>query len=283
MHVLLPQWLRELRASAVISQVMDDPRSTSGRVLGVSVDNAKQAVEWGQADFDKSWRNLTCEDLVLLYAYFFQLGHLEELIAAFRQLFNSEARPEKPIIVDMGCGPFTGGLAIGSELGGSERFDYIGVDQSSTMCEFGERLAEAAECYCEMPQVTRHWATNIPSIQWQEPPSWRPVIVIMSYVLASPTLDAERFVAELNRLLCRLGRGHVTVFYTNSPKPGPNRSFKRLTTALGAAGFDLSTENVGTIEIERQGDVRRRRLRYALFSRQERVKLNLGGVQREAS
>ena len=98
----------------------------------------------------------------------------------------------------------------------------------------------------------------------------------MSYLLASPTLNAVALVAELEALLAKLGRGHVAVLYTNSPRAEANRSFPPFCDALLAAGFGLVADDTGTIEIDRRDGQRRRDLRYALFFRPEQRVLPLG-------
>lgn len=275
MAVSLPEWLEELRKTEIVRRVRNDPRSTAGAVLGIARDVAMEAAGWGQADFDSPWGNLTAEDRALLYAYFFQKGHLEELFEAFRQIF-ADARPDNPIVVDLGCGPFTGWLAFAGALGGEPAFDYIGVDRSQTMCRLGERLAAAAAQFDESPRIARQWATEIASVSWESAPSWRPVIVIVSYLLASPTLDAEQLIVELDDLLAKLGRGPVTVLYTNSTRHDANRSFPAFRAALGTKGFDLYADDTGEIEIARLSGTRLRELRYALFRRQRRDTLRLG-------
>ena len=97
---------------------------------------------------------------VLLYAYLNQLGHLEELIAAFRQLLAC-SKPKNPIVVDIGCGPFTGGLALIATLGDDSCFDYIGVDSAESMRRLGKRFA----CSELVPgRVTHHWAASMDSV-----------------------------------------------------------------------------------------------------------------------
>ena len=99
--------------------MLKDPRSVGGTRLGVNSDIAfQEVIGGGQADFDQRWHNskghdLDPDDRVLLYAFFNQLGHLEELIAACDQLFKDSAI-KAPIVVDLGCGPFTGGFAVAS-------------------------------------------------------------------------------------------------------------------------------------------------------------------------
>ena len=253
MPVELPQWLQRLRRSEVVERVRHDPRSSGGTLLGVDREVAvHEVIGGGQAEFDQPWNDLSADDRVLLYAYFNQLGHLEELAEAFRMLFAEASRPESPIVVDLGCGPFTGGLAIATGLGHESRLDYIGVDRSRAMRELGEKLASAAAELDRTPRIDRHWSSDIASVTWGSAPGWRPVFVIVSYLLASPTLDAGELIGELEGLLAKLGRGPVTVLYTNSPRPEPNRSYPSFRTALLKAGFELSVEDTDSIEIERQ-------------------------------
>ena len=284
---MLPDWLERLRRSEIVARVNNDPRSVAGTVLGIDRGEAmRDAAGWGQADFDESWGNLSPEDRVLLYAYFLQLGHLEELIEAFGQLFgpserpeeprNSSERPENPIVVDLGCGPFTGGLAIASQFPRDAQIDYVGVDRSSAMRSFGERLASVAANNGGLPRISRNWAADVASVSWPSAPRWRPVIVIVSYLLASPTLDILALVPDLDHLLAKLGRGPVTVLYTNSIRQEANLSFPPFRTMLRERGFDLVRDDKGAIDIKRGQDLRSRPLRYALFHRPTQGTLQLG-------
>lgn len=273
MIIELPRWLEDLRNTEIVQQVRDDPRSVGGSLLGVSFDVARsEAVGGGQANFDEPWRDLTPDDRVLLYAYCIQKGHLEELSAAFRMLFANQP-VVAPIVLDLGCGPCTGGLAIASELGDQPRFDYIGVDRSTAMRKLGERLAAATT---QMDNVRCQWAGDIASVCWQPAPGWRPVIVIVSYLLASPTLDVTMLVEQLDCLLARLGRGPVTVLYTNSVQTDANRNFPVFREELHRIGLMSSFDDTGTIEIERSSGVTDRALRYALFHSPSRRTLALG-------
>ena len=73
-------------------------------------------------------------------------GHLEELTAAFRMLFGKSPVNE-PIVVDLGCGPCTGGLAIAGALGEQPSFDYIGVDRSSAHAPIRRTVGSVCEPY----------------------------------------------------------------------------------------------------------------------------------------
>ena len=273
----LPEWMTSLRRSEITDRVRNDPRSIAGTTLGLDAGTVtRDVVGGGQADFDEPWGNLSVDDRVLLYAHYNQLGHLEELTEALRSIFSSGLPDAEPIVVDLGCGPFTGGLAFAGVLGPDSRFDYIGVDRSQAMRRFGEHLASAAERLGEVPGIGRHWVSGVSEVRWDAKLDWRPVFVIVSYLLASPTLNAATLVAELEGLLERLGRGSATVLYTNSPRAAANRSFPPFRDALLDTGFSLFADDTGSIEIDRWGGPRSRDLRYALFHRPEQRVLSLG-------
>ena len=140
----LPDWLQQLRRNEVVDVVLKDPRSTGASLFGYTLEEASQAIGGGQASFDDPWCDLSPHDRVLLYCYLNQIGHLEELTEAFGQVFAMGLPKDEPIVVDLGCGPFTGGLALAGILGAKAGFDYIGMDRSKTMRDFGETLAKAA-------------------------------------------------------------------------------------------------------------------------------------------
>lgn len=277
MPVALPPWLRRLRKTEIVDRVLKDSRSGEGTLLGVPADAAQDAIGWGQADFDQPYGDLSSDDRVLLYAYLNQLGHLEELTAVFGHLFRTN-RPDSPIIVDIGCGPFTGGLAIAAMLESESSPDYIGVDQSKAMLRFGKRVAAAALAYDEVPRLRAHWARDLPSISWGDPPGWRPVIVIVSYLFASPTLDAGALADQLEALFHRLGRGQVMVLYTNSTKPRPNLPLADFHEKLTAAGFRRWADHEETIEVERSTGPKSRAFRCALWHRPLRDRFRPGTV-----
>ena len=270
----LPEWLEELRATQVTARVRNDPRTVFvGEPLGIKGDRAvREVAGWGQADFDKPCGGFSPFDRVLLYAHYLQRGHIEELTTAFRMLLAGSL-PSDPVIIELGCGPFTGGLAFAAAFGVEQGFGYIGVDRSRVMCQLGEQLASAAPISGEM---RRHWAQNLSAVRWDPAPGWRPVFVIVSYLLASPTVDVAMLISELDTILARVGRGSVTVLYTNSAQQHANRDFFTLRTALERIGFSLSKDDTGVIQIERQGRPRNRFLRYALFFRAEQKRLPLG-------
>ena len=106
MPVKLPQWLQDVRQVEIVDRVRNDPRSRPGTFFGLTRAEAMDCIDWGQAQFDESWRDMSPADRALLYAYFNQKGHLEELTEVFQRVFANQT-PEAPIVIDLGCGPAT--------------------------------------------------------------------------------------------------------------------------------------------------------------------------------
>ncbi len=270
----IPNWLDRLRRQEIIDVVYNHPTTCDNLVLDLSKDEIfKQVIGGGQADFDKPYLHLSGAERALLYAYFNQLGHLEELIEAFSQLFRNRPPQDPLIVVDAGCGPFTGGLALSAVI--DTPFSYIGIDRSVSMRDLGERLASSAQDLGALNCSERQWVADFDSIEWQRPPDWRPILVIASYLLASPTLDVASLVRNIDGVCKSFGRGQVTVLYTNSPSPWANRSLTLFRNGLLDVGFRIIADDQGEISVDRYKGPQTRQLRYALFHRDAQTILNL--------
>lgn len=270
----IPNWLARLRRREIIDVVKNHPNTHNGLVLNLSLEEiVDKAICGGQADFDAPYLHLNGAERALLYAYFNQLGHLEELIEAFTQLFRNAPPQDQLVVVDAGCGPFTGGLALSSVI--NEPFSYIGINRSVSMRDLGERLASSAPDFGSLNCSDRQWVAAFDDIKWQHVPDWRPILVIASYLLASPTLDVATFVRNIDVVCKRFGRGPVTVLYTNSALPRPNRSFPLFRNLLRDHGFRIIADDQGEITVERSQGLRTRQLRYALFQRDAQTRLKL--------
>ncbi|MCY4595655.1 MAG: hypothetical protein OXC19_12780 [Bryobacterales bacterium] len=270
----LPLWLDDLRRAEVLDPIENDSRTGQDRPLGVDQQAVFEICGGGQADFDESWNDLSSDDRCLLYARSFQRGHLQELLAAFRLLFRDSA-PESPVVIDLGCGPFTGGLAMAATLDPC-RFHYVGVDRSAAMRRLGHRLADTVRTYHPDAVISHRWVADATEDAWDLAPSWRPILVIVSYLLASPTLDLVVLIEGLNKLLLRIGRGPAMVLYTNSPRPKANQRLPEFRDALEDCQFEQKTEDDAVLPADRDsGYPYERRLRYALFYRSELTTLSL--------
>lgn len=257
--------------------VQQHPLTAGEKILGVLHSRVfSEVIGGGQADFCTGWHDpndpsitLSSDDRALLYGYFNFPGHLVEMSRAMEMLTSEATRLEDPVVLDLGCGPGTGGLALANALGEDARFTYIGVDRAESMLALGESLAQGAGSLGYMGKVERRWVRSIGDIVWAPAPGWRPVIIVCSYLLASPTVEPQRLLAEVLMLVDRIGRGPVLVLYTNSQFDGPNRHFPVFELTLTEAGFTKPVDEVGSVM--HRG--KERRLRYALFVRPQRTVL----------
>ena len=129
--VHLEDWYLKLRQERVLDVVDQDSRSLAvpGSMLGWPFEWARTVgIGSGQANFDEGVENLAPCDRARLYAYINQSGHVEELVLAFRALLGKSLALEGGAVIDMGCGPFTAGLALANVVGAGQSFDYFGVD-----------------------------------------------------------------------------------------------------------------------------------------------------------
>lgn len=266
-----PKWLRDLRSTAIVRPLRDDPRTGKSRnPLGLDSASARRIIDYGQADFDSPYGEYSPDDRVSLYAYWNQKLHLDELITAFSQLYP-EKKSKDLIVLDIGCGPFTGGLALLAWLGGHAKMDYIGVDRAESMRNLGKRLSESALIQGDFDTA---WYSDTSLVLWEQPTSWRDTLVIISYLFASRSVQIDRLSSDLIQLINRIGYGAVTVLYMNSRRESANLPMTPFEQTLEKAGFDIKESlQVGTMQ--RTNKAKPHTFKFALFRRPPRSKMEL--------
>ena len=233
------------------------------------------AIAGGQAKFDEPIDNLSARDRVLLYALFNQKGHVLELIDAFQNLLDSPWQLNGATILDIGCGPFTAGLAIANVVGNDVDFRYFGVDTSREMCALGGDLARAAREEGGLsPAVSVQFTDSIEVIDFGAARLGR-TIVVLSYLLASDSLNIQTIVRQIVEACNRIGPGPVAVLYTNSGFAARRASFPEFDGRMQAAGFKCV---VVDFEMFEDGN-KSRHIHYALFTRVP-MTISLGDIAR---
>ncbi|MBH1445904.1 class I SAM-dependent methyltransferase [Stenotrophomonas maltophilia] len=267
-----------MRKARIVDPINNDPRNTGvpGTCLGMSSDWIfKVAIAGGQAQFDDPIGNFSAKDRVLLYALFNQKGHVLELIHAFQNLLNFPEQLNGATILDIGCGPFTAGLAIANVLGGDVDFRYFGVDTSREMCALGGDLAILAREEGGLSAgVSVQFTDSIEAIDFGNARfGW--TVVVLSYLLASDSLDIPTVVRQIVEACNRIGPGPVAVLYTNSGFAARRASFPEFDTRMRDAGFKCEVVDTEMLE----GGNKNRHIHYALFTRGP-MKIALGDVAR---
>jgi len=271
-----PGWLRALIDEEVHDRLRRDRRTVErpGTLLGWPQDQIfTDVLEGGRADFDAPVGGLSGADRALLYARYNVPRHLDELGEAFGQLFQSADRAGDPTVVDLGCGPFTAGLALAAALGPRGVFRYHGIDRAASMCELARRFAEAARARGAFhPKTTWTFGSDLDAHDFGAL-SGDTTVVVASYLLSSPTVEPRALAAGVLRALERIGPGPAAFLYTNSALPRRNERFGPFREALVEGGFRVVVDWT-----ERFANTRHPAdLRYALLYREERTALQLDG------
>ena len=144
------QRLQRLWRRSIISEV----RQSDGSVFGLDFDEAKyHLINFGRANFDKEISvkgiQFRPDDRVKAYAYTNARQHLMSLVgllpAAMADMYHL-AGPGPWQVIDVGCGPGTGLLAINelmTEWGGIlQEVQYHGIDVSKAMLELAANLTQ---------------------------------------------------------------------------------------------------------------------------------------------
>ncbi len=259
-------WLVDVRRTHVVQPIMQDARNTGVRDTRLGYSNTWiffNAIGGGQADFDRPIQNLSPRDRVMLYAFFNQKGHVDELSHAFGKLLPEPHQLHGATVLDIGCGPFTVGLSLANIAGNVVAFRYYGIDTSAMMCDFGRELAAAAQQAGGLnANSTVDFHASLDDIDFGPARAgW--TMVVLSYLLASDSLNIETLVEQLLRACDRIGPGPVAVLYTNTSREAAGAKFPELEERLLDARF---VKTVDDRELLDDGD-RPRPVHYALFLR----------------
>lgn len=242
------RWLEDLRHNFIVKSIQSDERSVAGSLLGHTMNWAyTYGIGGGQANFDEAIDNLFPRDRAMLYAYLNQKAHVDELIHAFDKFAKPLDVARGATIVDIGCGPFTAGLALANVLGNGVSFRYFGVDHAASMRTLGSELATEVRKLGEFNAATRiSFHENLDAIDFGVQRSNELTVFVLSYLLASPTIDSEALVGEIARAREKIGWGVTVVLYTNSAKEGPRAQFPSFKNHMEAAGFNTLTDKTET-------------------------------------
>jgi SAM-dependent methyltransferase len=221
------------------------------------------AIGGGQASFDESIEDLTPRDRALLYALFNQKAHIDELIHAFERLLPDPALLHGATVLDIGCGPFTAGLALANVAGSGVAFRYFGFDLYQSMRDLGRELADAATAAGGLDaRTSTRFASTTDDIDFgQRRSEW--TVVVLSYLLASESLDVALICEQIVRACDRISFGPAAVLYTNAVRASARTKFPALEAKLAEAGFEKKIEAEDRLT---DGD-KVREIHYALFVR----------------
>ncbi|USX25373.1 hypothetical protein NHH73_22650 [Oxalobacteraceae bacterium OTU3CINTB1] len=258
-------WLEKFRRDEIVTPLREDPRTKNNEIFGHSPDwNFRIGIGGGQADFDEEVDNLKPRDRAMLYAYFNQKAHVDELIHAFNQLVSGPADMAGITVLDIGCGPFTAGLALANIVGPQESFIYHGIDRCKSMRDVGSMFAtKVREVNETHPETWISFHESLNDVQFAKQPPNKIIVVILSYLFASATIDVNALADEIIEACKKIGWGPVFVFYTNTTREAAGANFPAFRDKMISEGFTIEADCVENfIDTDKP-----RKIHYALFVR----------------
>ncbi len=198
-------------AYSVFNQLIIKPITRAGYLKRYDNNEIRgNVLEYGRADFNVPYKDLSPYDRVQLYCYFNMRKHyfttyaILEKIGGFIEA-NLIKGNKRLLFIDIGCGPLTSGLAISDLLrsikGESIPINYIGIDIANSMLQKAKEFSQT-ELFHE-------------SSSFHFFPSWNNIndsllnelliddtilIVNTSYLFASNSLDEHDLALFINRL-----------------------------------------------------------------------------------
>jgi SAM-dependent methyltransferase len=245
------EWSAEMDSlfwNCVGKVVLDDPRTDWSENLSVGYPFdaiREQVLAKGLADFsqghdDPQYGHLTPDEKALLYCFVNFKKHFFAAFATFREcrttiedLFVPE---EKPLVLDIGCGPATACLALTDLLPG-RNLDYIGVDSAAAMRAKAASLCDAARVKGLLgANSTVNFQASWTDLAVAEISPARSVLVVLSYCCASHTLTLPA-LQSLAQTVARLVEGRtgkpLVLAYMNSTNPLASVKYDNFKQALG--------------------------------------------------
>jgi hypothetical protein len=135
--------------------------------------------------------------------------------------------------IDIGCGPATSGIALTDYLNADElslkQFDYFGVDSYQSMLDAAADLM-TNDVYenCSFQQYVK----SIKSIDINNLSNANSLLINTCYLFASPSLDIDDLVTDVNNLLENNDTIPRFLFFQNTIEPNKNYKYESFKNKL---------------------------------------------------
>jgi hypothetical protein len=204
----------------------------------------REVLEYGLTDFDLQYNDITSECKVLLYNYFNLRKHYFTFYHIISSLDNLSTYYSSfdPIIIDLGCGPGTAGLAFVEsyfQSGIKPKFKYIGVDISKSMLNTANeniKYLNLNKCDIE-PFFSK--SIDLDLIKSQINPTSM-LIFTASYLFASGSLDESKLALSINELLNTYKEIPVVFIFQNTQSVDKNIKYHNFKKKLIGLNVKIS-------------------------------------------
>lgn len=205
-------------------------------ILGREVALLREVIEYGRANFDEPFRDVTAAERVLIYCYlnmrkhFFTKIHILNMLnkSTFSNFFRDSLFKKDTTIIDVGCGPLTAGLAYADFVNsnfGTSKLTYYGIDISN-------QIIEKAKDFTDSP-VFASGSTFSFFERWREVSlnlkEGQPILFIFSYLFANLNEELTDDLAGFTQEIIDKYQSTNPIFlmFQNPNEEGRNRMFYR--------------------------------------------------------
>lgn len=230
--------LQKILKNKINDRVLGDDRSDGiNRVLGENKSTISQIIlEKGRTDFRQPSHGYSAAEKVLLYSYFNMKTHIDtcKSVLEKQKHISDKILDDNLHIYDIGCGPFTVGLAF-ADLFKNQIFDYTCIDNSDEMLKMGRKLWKHSSneglIDSNVRQVSHnHWdSINTGANQNKN------VLFTFSYFFATKQLnDADiKSLARVVKSISKKAKGSVYLLHINSSYGPANTNYLKFMDELG--------------------------------------------------
>lgn len=157
----------------------------------------RNVLKSGRTDFREAYNEISPSEKVLLYCFFNMKKHFftsyavfERILPSLKVFFNIEEYT--PIMIDLGCGPMTSGIAIADLMMSTESnplsFTYVGVDIAPAMIERAKMFENSPLFSKTSFYYYEDWEEIDFSVLYATTGKNNPVIFNASYLFSSESL-----------------------------------------------------------------------------------------------
>lgn len=160
----------------------------------------RDVLKSGRTDFRYAYNEISPCEKVLLYCFFNMKKHFftsyavfERILPSLKTVFDNE--DYRPIMIDLGCGPMTSGIAIADLMMSSTAkalsFTYVGVDIAPAMIARAKKFEDSPLFSNTSFYYWEDWNEIDFSVLYSVAGKNNPVVFNASYLFASDSLDSE--------------------------------------------------------------------------------------------
>jgi len=188
------------------------------QLYGYTMQQARNIINRGQANFDQGFEALTAAEVVKLYCYLNMRMHYFSSWSLFERsaLANYYSTGGKIKFIDIGCGPGTSGLAfatyIRDKTGDPAVFDYFGIDTSVAM---QQQAIEMLTNDIFISEGHVKFYSTIEDIDLADLANPTCIIINACYVFASETLEIEPIATFIKEVQIKFKYSPKFLLYQN--------------------------------------------------------------------